>query len=174
LRERRAMNFPERKRQTGSSILLCKFGLHKWESYGDIVQVFWKEPSIVVGGRARGVLDSESKSKAVYSKRQCLRCGVKLKRKLLHNPDGTASAFGWEPDAEEIQQHGQKPARTQASYLDKFRLWAYVILAIGVVAFVSYFLAIQSGLVGGSLWIWIGAIVVFSMAYLLVRLVTRL
>jgi len=167
------MNFPQ-ERQTGSSNLLCKLGLHKWENYGDIVQVFWKEPSIVVGRRARGVLDSESKSKAVYSKRQCLRCGVKLRRKLLYNSDGTASAFGWEPDAEEIQQQSQKPTRIHTSYLDKFRLWAYVILAIGVVAFVSFFLASQSGLISGSLWIWIGAIVVLSMAYLLVRLITRL
>lgn len=40
-------------------------------------------------------------SKAVYEGRECKRCGLKLRRKLVRNSDGTLSAIGWETDTEE-------------------------------------------------------------------------
>jgi hypothetical protein len=67
--------------------LLCKLGLHKWENYGDTVQIFWKEPGVIWG--------LETHSRVVNEKRRCLRCGVKFKRKLVPNPDGTMSCVGW-------------------------------------------------------------------------------
>lgn len=93
--------------------MLCRLGLHKWEDYGDEVQVFWNEPQLLAGTPSvRNDSDVDVKSKVVHSKRQCLRCGMKLKRKFLINPDGTVSVAGWELDNEEIQQKGRKSAAT--------------------------------------------------------------
>jgi hypothetical protein len=42
----------------------------------------------------------EGHSKLVYEGRECKRCGMKLRRKLVTNSDGTLSSIGWEPDTE--------------------------------------------------------------------------
>jgi hypothetical protein len=70
--------------------LLCRIGFHKWENYGEERQIFWQEPGLIYG--------LSTKSKVVYEKRRCLRCGVKLKRIFSTNPDGTLSSVGWTPD----------------------------------------------------------------------------
>jgi len=56
------------------------------------VQIFWKEPGVIWG--------LETRNRVVYEKRKCLRCGVKFKRRLVPNPDGTLSCIGWDPDKE--------------------------------------------------------------------------
>ena len=71
--------------------LSCRLGFHRWENYGEERQIFWQEPGFVYG--------LTTKSKVVYEKRRCLRCGVKLKRIFSTNPDGTLSSVGWTPDA---------------------------------------------------------------------------
>jgi hypothetical protein len=85
-----------------SEPLLCKLGFHKWRNYGDEIVISWKEPAYV---KARGAGGSkiwlESHQEAVFEGRECKRCGVKLRRKLVENSDGTLSCVGWEPDTEE-------------------------------------------------------------------------
>ena len=72
--------------------LLCRLRFHKWENYGKEVQIFWQEPGLVYG--------LNTKSKVVFEKRRCLGCGVKLRRKLIENSDGTLASVGWVPDTE--------------------------------------------------------------------------
>jgi len=79
--------------------LLCKLGLHKWKNYGKLVQIFWQEKGFVWG--------LTTKSRVVNEKRECLRCGVKLKRKFITNPDGTLSCIGWESDTETTQSESK-------------------------------------------------------------------
>jgi len=88
--------------------LLCSLGLHKWQNRGNPVEVFWQEPSLIKGGVKRGIDTSagvrrgglEVHSKLVYEGRECKRCGLKLRRKLITNADGTLSCIGWEPATE--------------------------------------------------------------------------
>ncbi len=91
-----------------SSPLLCRLGFHKWRNYGDQIEVFWQEPTPLeanvknpnIGTSAReNLLDTHSR--IVYEGKECKRCGMKLRRKLVTNPDGTLSAVGWEPCNEE-------------------------------------------------------------------------
>jgi len=69
---------------------LCKLGLHKWRNYGDSVVITWKEPGAIVP------TSYTTQSKEVLTKRKCLRCGVRMKRRLVHNLDGTLSCIGWD------------------------------------------------------------------------------
>jgi len=69
--------------------LWCKLGLHKWKNYGKQVLITWKEPGFVLG------IKKEIR-KYVFSERECLRCGIKEKRKFSENLDGTLAAAGWE------------------------------------------------------------------------------
>jgi hypothetical protein len=74
---------------------ICKLGLHKWRHYGEPVVITWKEPRPI---KIRyGNLNFTQRSKRVLTKRKRLRCGIRVKRKLTHNPDGTLSCVGWEP-----------------------------------------------------------------------------
>ena len=66
--------------------------MHKWQNYGNEIQIFWQEPGLIYG--------LTTKSKVVNEKRRCTRCGIKLKRKLSTNPDGTLASIGWLPDTE--------------------------------------------------------------------------
>ena len=75
--------------------LLCRLSFHKWKNYGEEMQIFWQEPGLVYG--------LTTKSKVVFEKRLCLRCGVKSKRIFSTNPDGTTSSVGWAPDTESDQ-----------------------------------------------------------------------
>jgi hypothetical protein len=72
--------------------LLCRLGMHKWENYGKEIQIFWQEPGLIYG--------LTTHSTVVFEKRKCLRCGVRLRRKLIENPDGTLASVGWLPDTE--------------------------------------------------------------------------
>jgi hypothetical protein len=92
--------------------LLCRLGLHKWQNYGNKVEVFWEEPNHIKTG-AKGTFGTrvgpphgniEVHSKVVYERRECTRCGIKLRRKLATNSDGTLSSIGWEPDTEKIDK----------------------------------------------------------------------
>lgn len=82
-----------------SQPLLCRLGFHKWQNYGNKVEIFWEEPPLGVGFRRK-----ERRSKTVHEKCACKRCGVKLRRKFANNSDGTLSCVGWEPDNEEVNK----------------------------------------------------------------------
>ncbi|MGB9135385.1 MAG: hypothetical protein WCC63_07395 [Candidatus Bathyarchaeia archaeon] len=69
--------------------LLCRLGVHKWRNYGARVLVVWKEPGLLPGTKAE-------RRKHVLSERECLCCGVKMKRTFSENLDGTQAATGWE------------------------------------------------------------------------------
>ena len=60
---------------------MCRLKLHKWKDYGDLVLITWSEPGFISLG------SMISKSKSVYTKRKCLRCGIRKKRILAKNPD---------------------------------------------------------------------------------------
>lgn len=75
--------------------LLCRLRFHEWENYGKGVQIFWQEPGLIYGLTTR--------SKVVFEKRRCLRCGAKFKRIFSNNADGTLSSIGWAPDTESDQ-----------------------------------------------------------------------
>jgi len=77
--------------------LLCRLGLHKWRYYGEKVLIVWKEPGFIPGTK-------KEMRKMVYCKRECLRCGIKEKRKFFENIDGTLAAAGWER-IEEPENH---------------------------------------------------------------------
>jgi len=85
--------------------LLCRLGFHKWQDYGNKIEVSWQEPSLDVGGyRYLHPHSFERHSKFVFEKCLCKRCGVKIKRKLVTNSDGTSSCIGWQPDIEETDK----------------------------------------------------------------------
>lgn len=69
--------------------ILCRLGLHKWRNYGEKVLIVWEEPGLIP-------FTKKEMKKLVYCKRECLRCGIKEKRKFLENIDGTLAAAGWE------------------------------------------------------------------------------
>jgi len=69
--------------------LLCELGIHKWKNYGKHVLIAWKELGFFLG-------TEEEKCKYVFSERECLRCGIKEKRRFSENLDGTLAAAGWE------------------------------------------------------------------------------
>jgi len=80
--------------------LLCRFGLHRWQDYGSKVEVFWEEPPLGVGGYRYLSHSKERHSKTLYEKCVCKRCGIRLRRRLVTNSDGTVSSIGWELDEE--------------------------------------------------------------------------
>jgi hypothetical protein len=95
--------------------LLCRLGFHKWQDYGKQVEVFWEEPpplNLGIRGRPGAPVWSpknpksnvETHSKVVHQGHECARCGMKLRRKLVTNSDGTLSSIGWEPDTEETHK----------------------------------------------------------------------
>jgi hypothetical protein len=69
---------------------LCKLRLHKWRNYGESVVITWKEPGVIFPK------SYTTQSREVLTKRECLRCGLRVKRRLVNNPDGTLSCVGWE------------------------------------------------------------------------------
>jgi len=73
--------------------LLCRLRLHKWRNYGNGVEVFWRE---YIGHRAW-----QTHAETVYEGRECKRCGIRLRRRLVTNDDGTLSCVGWETDTQE-------------------------------------------------------------------------
>jgi hypothetical protein len=72
-----------------STPLPCRLGIHKWKNYGEIVKIAWKEPGFVPS-------TTQKIEKYVYSERECLRCGMRLRRLFAPNRDGTQAAIGWE------------------------------------------------------------------------------
>jgi hypothetical protein len=97
-----------------SQPLLCRLGFHKWQNYGEQVEVFWKQPALTKGGvrwgkqhmqrdvDVKGVL--ETHGEIVYEGHECKRCGLKLKRIFVTDSDGTLSCIGWEPDTDKPSQ----------------------------------------------------------------------
>jgi hypothetical protein len=76
---------------------LCRLGLHKWRYYGEKVVVTWKEPAYVKGASMhREPPKPIHRQKEVFTKKKCLRCGIRVKRKLVRDSDGTLSSIGWE------------------------------------------------------------------------------
>jgi hypothetical protein len=76
--------------------LLCRLGAHKWRNYGAWVLIAWKEPGFIPGTKVE-------RQKHVFSERECLRCGVKMKRTFSENLDGTQAATGWEITSRSIR-----------------------------------------------------------------------
>jgi hypothetical protein len=95
--------------------LLCRLGFHKWQNYGKKIEVFWEEPNHIKAGIKDGFGTSvgpprgniEVRSKSVYEGRECKRCGIKLRRKLVTNSNGTLSSVGWEPNTEGATKNRQ-------------------------------------------------------------------
>jgi hypothetical protein len=82
---------------------LCRLGFHKWQNYGNEVQVFWNSSFQKGFIGAYGTIHKVH-SQVVYEKCVCKRCGIKLRRKFATNSDRTLSCVGWEPDAEETER----------------------------------------------------------------------
>jgi hypothetical protein len=105
--------------------LLCRLGFHKWQDYGKEFEVFWQEPAPLnlgirgtkyAGGRGTPTslpsdgptgTNFETHSKIVHEGRECTRCGMRLKRILATNSDGTPSSVGWEPDTPETNKRAR-------------------------------------------------------------------
>ena len=100
-----------------SEPILCRLGFHKWRDYGKQVEVFWQEPAPlnlgIKGTKYSGTglpkdgptgTNFETHSKIVHEGRECMRCGIRLKRIFATNSDGTLSCVGWEPDNEETDK----------------------------------------------------------------------
>ena len=68
---------------------LCRIGIHKWRNYGERVEIAWTESGLVPGIK-------KEMHRRVFSERECLRCGIREKRKFDENIDGTKAAMGWE------------------------------------------------------------------------------
>lgn len=51
--------------------------------------ITWQEPGFIPG-------TNKKMQKIVFCERECLRCGIKERRKFLENIDGTLAANGWE------------------------------------------------------------------------------
>jgi hypothetical protein len=91
---------------------LCRLGFHKWRNYGNQIEIFWQEPTPLKAGAKYGIDTSVGLRKSalgVHSEivcegRECKRCGIKLRRKLVTNSDGALSCVGWELDAEETNE----------------------------------------------------------------------
>ncbi|NIU84488.1 MAG: hypothetical protein GWN17_10495, partial [Candidatus Korarchaeota archaeon] len=80
----------------------------------------------------------------MFTKRKCQRCGVKAKRRLINNPDGTLSCIGWDPLLEpgyeelpEPQIEPPTPAIQRISFgvLLKYFLHGTVYSVLGFVMF---------------------------------------
>jgi hypothetical protein len=80
--------------------LLCRLGFHKWQNYGKETEVFWKEPQYGLKGPSRYGHTSrlEMHGETVHEQRVCKRCGLRLRRVIVTNSDGTLSCVGWKPD----------------------------------------------------------------------------
>jgi hypothetical protein len=50
--------------------------------------ISWEEPAFFIG--------TKKKQKMVFVERECLRCGIKQKRKFSENIDGTLAPVGWD------------------------------------------------------------------------------
>jgi hypothetical protein len=50
--------------------------------------ISWEEPAFFIG--------TKKKQKMVFVERECLRCGIKQKRKFSENIDGTLAPAGWD------------------------------------------------------------------------------
>lgn len=66
----------------------CRMGMHKWSNCGDRVLICWAEPGFVPGTK-------KEIQREVFCERECLRCGIKERRKFSENIDGTKAADGW-------------------------------------------------------------------------------
>lgn len=89
-------------RQKSQTNLLCGLGLHKWRDFGESVVVTWTEPSPGMGRLQAqwrpvvGEVRFDQGSRRVFTERECLRCGIAMKRKIVTNSDGTLSCVGWD------------------------------------------------------------------------------
>jgi len=70
---------------------LCRLRLHKWRNFGEPVVITWKEPGLIVPS------SHITQTRTVLTEKECLRCGIRMKRRLINNPDGTLSCIGWDP-----------------------------------------------------------------------------
>lgn len=78
----------------------CGLGFHKWRNYGEEVGIFYSEErpsSQPIPGQLRA---RRTRGEAVFERRKRKRFGIKLRRTLEKNPDGTLFCVGWEPGTE--------------------------------------------------------------------------
>jgi len=100
---------------------LCRLGLHKWRDFGESVVVTWTEPSPGMGRLQAqwrpyvGEVRFDQDSRNVFTERECLRCGIAMKRRIVTNFDGTLSCVGWEQvpsrTVEANEQNGEQRRR---------------------------------------------------------------
>jgi len=116
---------------------LCNLGLHKWRNYGESVVITWKEP---------GSLGFTTYGREVFTQRECLRCGIKVKRKLVHNSDGTLSCIGWDPLLDPEYEKLPEPqitlltSLTQRIFIDlpKYFIHGLIYAILGPLIFVGW------------------------------------
>jgi len=124
---------------------LCNLGLHKWRDYGEKVVVTWKEPGRL-GYMHAGRLGFTTHGREVLTHRECLRCGIKVKRKLVHNSDGTLSCIGWDPLLDSEYEKLPKPqitlltSLTQRIFIDlpKYFIHGLIYAILGPLIFVGW------------------------------------
>ena len=138
---------------------LCRLGLHDWRNYGESIVITWKEPT-VAKMRAYEIPHTSTHSRKVFTKRECLRCGIGMKRKLVNNPDGTLSSIGWEPLSESEYEKDEEPQPKMTSVRKAFAKYfvhgiAFSFLFL-VLAFVLFFLIFFLIAVGSFIGLIIG------------------
>ncbi len=145
--------------------LLCKLGLHRWRDYGESVVIAWKVPEISLISAGRRLVQ---KSEESFTKKKCLRCGIEMKRKLIHNPDGTLSCIGWEPLSESkferltILENKLLASLTQGmniGNLHKYFVHGALYSILGPVLIVRWFDGLFSVDAGDILWNIIGLVI---------------
>jgi len=76
-------------------ISFCRWNYHDWRLYGDRVFVRWNERRIEESFHTPRLVGRQRQD-VVHSRRQCLRCGLRQKRKLTQNEDDAWEVYGWE------------------------------------------------------------------------------
>jgi hypothetical protein len=76
-------------------ISFCRWGYHEWRDYGERVLVRWKELT-VLEDRTHPHVSRLKKEDVVFTRRECLRCGLQQKRKFAKNKDGMWEVAGFE------------------------------------------------------------------------------
>lgn len=128
---------------------LCKPGFHKWRNYGELAVVTWEEPHHRWKGlyhmwngfrRRPSSFRFRTRSRAVFSKRECLRCGTNMKRILVKNADGTLSCVGWQPLSQPEYEKEEEPQPKTTSVHKVFAKYFVHGVAFSLLFLVLFFM----------------------------------